>query len=35
MDIVDKIAGVKVDKDDKPVENVVIESIEINSYSAE
>ena len=35
MDIVDKIADVKVDKDDKPVENVVIESIEINSYSAE
>lgn len=35
MDVVDKIASVKVDEDDKPVENVVIESIEITSYSAD
>ncbi len=35
MDIVDKIAGVTVDEEDKPVENVVIESIEITSYSAD
>ena len=35
MDVVDKIAGVAVDEEDKPVENIVIESIEITSYSAD
>lgn len=34
MDVVDKIAVVKVDDDDKPVENVVIESIDITTYSS-
>lgn len=33
MDVVDKIAVVKVDDDDKPVENVVIKSIDITTYS--
>lgn len=33
MDVVDKIAAVKVDDDDKPVENVVIKSIDITTYS--
>lgn len=32
MDVVDKIAATKVDSNDKPVENVVIESIEIVEY---
>ena len=35
MDVVDKIADVKVDDESKPLENVVIESIEITSYSAD
>lgn len=35
MDIVDKIAGVATDEENKPVENIVIESIEITSYSAD
>ncbi|MGN0448895.1 MAG: peptidylprolyl isomerase [Ruminococcus sp.] len=33
MDVVDKIAVVQVDDDDKPVENVVIKSIDITTYS--
>ena len=32
MDVVDKIAGVKTDNNDKPVNSVVIESIEIVEY---
>ena len=32
MDVVDKIAATKVDSSDKPVEDVVIESIEITQY---
>lgn len=32
MDIVDKIAATKTDENDKPVEDVVIESIEIKEY---
>ena len=35
MDVVDKIAVVKVDDDDKPVENVVIKSIDITTYSSQ
>lgn len=35
MDVVDKIAGVKTDEENKPLENVIIESIEITSYSAQ
>lgn len=35
MDVVDKIAGITVDEEDKPVDDVVIESIEITSYSAD
>lgn len=35
MEVVDKIAGVEVDEEDKPIENVVIESIEITTYSAD
>ncbi len=34
MDVIDKIANVEVDENDTPVENVVIESVEITSYSA-
>lgn len=33
MDVVDKIAGVKTDSNDKPETDVVIESIEITEYS--
>lgn len=33
MDIVDKIAAVEVDSSNKPVEDVIIESIEITTYS--
>lgn len=33
MDVIDKIANVEVDENDTPVENVVIESVEITSYS--
>lgn len=32
MDVVDKIAAVETDANDKPVENVIIESIDIVSY---
>ena len=32
MDVVDKIAAVETDEDDKPVEDVVIESVEITEY---
>lgn len=32
MDVVDKIASVKTNDDDKPLENIVIESVEITSY---
>ncbi len=32
MDIVDKIAAVKVDRNSKPIEPVVIESIKIVEY---
>lgn len=32
MDVVDKIAATKTDENDKPVEDVVIESIEIKEY---
>ena len=32
MDVVDKIANTNTDENDKPVENVVIESIEITEY---
>lgn len=33
MEVIDKIASVKVDKDNKPIDNVVIKSIEIKTYS--
>ncbi len=33
MDVVDKIADADVDDDDIPKENIVIESVEITSYS--
>jgi cyclophilin family peptidyl-prolyl cis-trans isomerase/outer membrane murein-binding lipoprotein Lpp len=32
MDIVDKIAAVQTDENDKPIEDVVIESIEVGTY---
>ena len=32
MDVVDAIAGVEVDANDKPVEDVLINSIEIVEY---
>lgn len=32
MDVVDKIASAKVDKDDIPVKNIVIKSIKITQY---
>jgi cyclophilin family peptidyl-prolyl cis-trans isomerase/outer membrane murein-binding lipoprotein Lpp len=32
MDVVDKIAAVQTDENDKPVEDVVIESIEVGTY---
>ena len=32
MDVVDKIAAVETDENNKPVEDVVIESIEITEY---
>ena len=34
MDVVDKIAGTKVDENYKPAENIVIESIEVKEYSS-
>lgn len=34
MDVVDKIAAVKVDENNKPEKNIVIKSIEITTYSA-
>ena len=33
MEIVDKIAAVNVNKDDKPTDNIVIKSVEIKEYS--
>lgn len=35
MDVVDKIASAKVDKDDIPVKNIVIKSIKITQYKEE
>ncbi len=35
MDVVDKIASVSTDDDNKPEEDVVIETVEITTYSAE
>ncbi len=35
MDVIDKIAVVKVDDDNKPVENVVIEAIDVTTYSSQ
>lgn len=35
MDVIDAMAVVKVDKDNKPFENIVIESIDITTYSAD
>lgn len=32
MDVVDKVAAVKTDNNDKPLENVIIESIEVTTY---
>ena len=32
MDTVDKIASSEVDKDNKPIESVVINSVEISEY---
>ncbi len=32
MDVVDKIAKVKTDENDKPLENVIIENIEVTTY---
>jgi peptidyl-prolyl cis-trans isomerase B (cyclophilin B) len=34
MDVVDKIASVETDSDDKPTEDVIITSVEITTYSA-
>lgn len=34
MDVVDKIASAKVDKDDIPVKNIIIKSIQIKKYTA-
>ncbi len=33
MDVVDEIAAVKVNNDDRPLEDVILESVEITSYS--
>ena len=33
MDVVDKIAAVETDANDKPTKDVTIESIEITTYS--
>lgn len=33
MDVIDKIANIEVDENEKPVENVIIETVEITSYS--
>ncbi len=35
MDVVDAIAGVEVDSNDKPVEDVIIKSIEVTTYTAD
>ena len=35
MDVVDAIASVETDKTDKPLEDIVIENIEIQEYSAQ
>ena len=32
MDIIDKIAAVETDENDKPITDVVIESIEVTTY---
>ncbi len=32
MDVVDKIAAVETDEDDKPLNDVVIEHIEVSKY---
>lgn len=34
MDVVDKIASAKVDKDDIPIKNIIIKSIQIKKYTA-